>query len=69
MPRYNNSFAQPAYHDHTINDADGKKIGTLRVKPSGVLWKPANQQKFFSVSLDEFRPWIEGHPNAKRTTS
>lgn len=48
----------------------GRKIGTLRVKPVAVLWKPANEQKFYSVSLDWFSKWItDPKTEAKRTKS
>ncbi len=58
MPRYKNQFQRPTHQDHHIRDANNKKIGTLRVKPTGVAWKPANKQKFYSVSLDDFTDWI-----------
>jgi len=58
MPNYRNQFSRPTRVDHEILGASGKKIGILRVKPSGVLWKPVNQQKFYSVSLDQFTTWI-----------
>lgn len=41
MPDYNNRFREPKYYQMTIvNDDNGAMVGTLRVKPSGVLWKP-----------------------------
>lgn len=65
MPKYKNEFSRPDHYDHEIlGKSDGKKIGTLRVKPIGLLWKPANQQDFLSVTLDQFTAWIED-PNTK----
>jgi len=58
MPAYKNQFSRPKYYDHGILDERGNKIGTLRVKPTGVLWKPKNAQKFHSVSLKNFIEWI-----------
>ena len=58
MPGYKNRFSSSQYYDHVFADNEGAKIGTLRVKPNGILWKPAGQQKFFKVSLDKFRDWI-----------
>lgn len=44
MPTYSKQFGRPEYYDHEIQDIedDNKKIGTIRVKPVSVLWKPAN---------------------------
>ena len=58
MPRYSNQFRRPSHQDHHILDANNKKIGTLRVKPTGVAWKPASKQKSYSVSLNAFIEWI-----------
>jgi len=70
MPTYKNQFARPKYYDHEILDEDAKKIGTLRVKPGNILWKPKGQQKFYSVSLDNFREWIKDpKTNANKTGS
>ena len=49
-----NQFSGSASHDHVIVDGEGKMIGTLRVKPSGILWKPRNSQVYYRISLDEF---------------
>ncbi len=70
MPKYNNQFARPEYYDHEIRDSDDKKIGTVRVKPTGVLWKPVNGQKFFSVPLEKFITWItDSSTQASKTKS
>lgn len=59
MPTYTKQFGRPKYYDHEILHKDGGgKIGTLRVKPTGVLWKPKNARKFHAVSLDQFVEWI-----------
>ena len=59
MPDYKNQFASPSYVEETIIDATtGKTLGTLRIKPSGVLWKPKGQQKYYAVPLATFTAWI-----------
>lgn len=58
MPKYNNQFGRPDYYDHVILDSQDKKVGMIRVKPTGILWKPAHEHSFFSVSLDTFTNWI-----------
>ena len=70
MPAYKNQFGRPKYYDHEILNEKGNKIGTLRVKPTGVLWKPRSQQKFYGVPLDKFKGWItDSATEASRTKS
>ena len=70
MPDYVNSFRAPIYHEEVIVDTEGKTIGTLRIKPSGVLWKPANSPKYYSAPLEDFIAWItDPGTRAKRTSS
>lgn len=65
--KYVNSFRNPTRIDHRILGPDRKLIGTLRVKPSGVLWRPADVRKFYGVKLGEFIKWITTEPSgAKR---
>jgi hypothetical protein len=58
MPKYKNSFTAPTHFEETILDANDKVIGTIRIKPVSVLWKPKGQQKFFAVDLETFSRWI-----------
>jgi hypothetical protein len=70
VPDYVNSFKTPVYIEETIVDGDGKTIGTIRVKPSGVLWKPSGSSKYYSAPLDGFTAWItDKATGAKRTSS
>jgi hypothetical protein len=63
MPASIHKFAEQESYDHVIVDADdGKAIGTLRVKPSTVLWKPRgakSDKPWFSVDLIELTEWIK----------
>jgi hypothetical protein len=34
-------------------------MGTIRLKPSSVLWKPKGAQQFYVATLDEFSAWIQ----------
>jgi len=69
MPNYKNQFSRPMCVDHEIISASGQKIGLLRVKPSGLLWKPVNQQKFYSISLDQFTTWITNTASGAQRSS
>lgn len=53
-----NEFASPKFVEEEILDTKGKKVGTIRIKPSGVLWKPSGKQDFFCVELEKFIDWI-----------
>ena len=73
MPAYKNQFSRPTYYDHDILDENGGKIGTLRVKPTGVLWQPKGAKgpkKFYSIALSQFAKWITSdEAGARRTKS
>jgi hypothetical protein len=60
MPASIYKFLEPGSYDHEIGDAQWRKVGKLRVKPSSILWKPKGQQKYFAVSIDDFAEWIKG---------
>lgn len=51
-------FIEPAHFEHAFAESPGSKIGTLRIKTSHILWKPANSGKFYSVPLEKFVDWI-----------
>lgn len=59
MPSYVMKFRSPTFIEETIVNKDGEVVGTIRVKPSSILWKPSGQHKYFSVSLDKFTEWIK----------
>jgi len=71
MPTYNNELERPHHLEGTILEkATGKTIGTIRVKPSRILWKPKGQTKYYNVSLDKFVDWIQDKKTgASRTAS
>jgi len=70
MPEYINKFKSPVYIEETIMDSDGNTIGTIRIKPSGLLWKPSGSPKYYSVPLADFIDWImDKNTRTKRTSS
>lgn len=68
MPDYVNSFRAPVFREEVIVDDEGKTIGTIRLKPSGVLWKPAGSPKFYTVPLNRFIDWITNPKTKARRT-
>lgn len=54
-----NSFRPRKYEDHEIVGPDGKVVGHVRVKPSGVLWSPKNGKGWYGVSLAQFAQFME----------
>lgn len=54
-----NSFKPKKYEDHEIVDSDGKIVGHIRVKPSGLLWSPKNGKDWYGVSLDNLAKYIQ----------
>ena len=69
MPAYKNSFRSPEYIEETINDGQGSVVGKIRIKPSGIQWKPSGAHKYYSVSLARFTEWITSEEaKATKTT-
>ena len=70
MPKYKNQFASPAFTEETILDNNQKAIGTIRVKPVAISWKPKGKREFLTVNLDKFIAWInDPNTKAKKTKS
>jgi len=63
MPAAKYKFLEPEAYDHEIGIRDDSKaVGTLRVKPSTILWKPRGakgKKPWFSADLDELTAWIQ----------
>jgi hypothetical protein len=52
-------FESPAYTQLVIlNVEDETVVGTIRLKPTTIMWKPKGGKKFYAVTLDEFVDWI-----------
>jgi hypothetical protein len=56
-----NQFAPRKFEDFEILDSSGIKIGSIRVKPSGILWGPKGSHKWFGVSLETFAAYMKKH--------
>lgn len=54
-----NSFRPKKFEDHEIVGADGKVVGHVRIKPSGVLWSPPNGKDWYGISLTKFAQYLE----------
>lgn len=54
-----NAFRPKKFEDFEIVDNDSKVVGHIRVKPSGVLWAPANAKIWYGVSLKDFAAFME----------
>lgn len=59
MPAYTNKFEQPQHMQGKILGPAGRLVGTMRIKPSSVLWKPSGAHDFYAVPLDRFTEWIK----------
>ena len=55
-----NSFASGGTKkDEEILDGNNKKVGDIRLKPSGVLWAPKGAHNWFRVDLATFADFME----------
>jgi len=61
-----NNFRPRKYEDHEIVDQNGKVVGHVRVKPSGILWAPANSRVWFGLSLKEFSDYMKENGKSQR---
>ena len=68
MPTIKNHFKSPAYIEQKILDEDGSVVGTIRINPVAVKWKPSGAHTFRSVSLTKFTDWITDPNTGARLT-
>ena len=70
MPGYKNFIKGPAFTELTICGPDDSPIGTIRIKPSTVLWKAKGKTKYLAVKLEDFINWItDAHTKAREVKS
>ena len=56
-----NAFSPSKVQDTTIVDNDGKTVGHVRLKPSGVLWAPSNSKVWYRLSLEQLDNLAKAH--------
>ena len=61
-----NNFRPRKFEDHEIVDGDGRVVGHVRVKPSGILWAPANSKVWYGVPLGSFASWMTENGKKQR---
>jgi hypothetical protein len=61
-----NQFNPRKYEDFEILDGDSKKVGEIRVKPSGVLWAPKGSKRWYGVSLNTFSEFMEANGKVQK---
>lgn len=54
-----NKFRPRKFEDHVIDDANGRKVGQIRVTPTGIWWAPNSAQKWYCVDLKSFADFME----------
>lgn len=61
-------FDRDQHFEETIKDGNGV-IGTIRVKPSTVMWCPKGAKgpkPYFGVTIEDFKEWIMTTSKAKK---
>jgi hypothetical protein len=56
-----NVFRPRKFEDFEIVNDSHHVVGHIRVKPSGVLWAPANSKIWYGVSLSKFSEYMEAN--------
>ena len=54
-----NTLRRPDLIEAQIEDENGKLIGTVRVKPTAIMWAPSDAKKWRRVGLAKFIEWID----------
>ena len=54
-----NNFRPRKFEDFEIVDGKKRVVGHIRVKPSGVLWAPANSKIWYGVPLGELADYMK----------
>jgi len=54
------------YEDFEIVDGETKRVGAIRVKPSGVLWQPKGKHGWFGVDRATFAAFMEKNGKEQR---
>jgi hypothetical protein len=57
-------FAERQFEDFVIKDGHNRKVGTLRVRPTSLLWASLGKHAWKGVSTEQFAEFIrtEGKP-------
>ena len=51
-------LVRPEFEDFVIKEG-GKVVGKIRVKASGIAWKPKSKQSWYRVSIEDFAAYAE----------
>jgi hypothetical protein len=53
-------FRMPVSQDYKIVE-DDKVVGTIRIKPSTLMWKAKSARSWKGVTVEAFGTWAEKH--------
>lgn len=59
MPAYKANFSTKTPIELEFAFADGEPVGSLKIKPSTLLWKQPGAKKYRSVPIERFNDWIQ----------
>jgi len=63
----NNDFKRPKFVDHVLVKAGtDERVGTIRVKPSGVSWKPKSGKRWLTIKIPRFEELAMEHGKKKQ---
>ena len=48
-----------------MSDRDDVSLGSLKIKPSTLLWKAAGSKKYRTVSIEKFAEWVADNTRVK----
>jgi hypothetical protein len=51
-------FRGPVSQDFEIEE-NNEMLGTLRIRPNGILWKPKRSQSWYRIAIEEFADYAK----------
>ena len=49
-----NKFDWPQFEDHKVLSSTGTVVGEVRLKPSGIAWRPKGKHSWYRITLEQF---------------
>ena len=58
-------FGARKFEDFQIKE-NRRVVGTLRVKPGGLLWAPSRSRRWYRIGMDAFSTYMQEHGHRRK---
>lgn len=66
MPAYKANFSPKTAIELDFSMANGEPVGSLKIKPSTLLWKRHGAKKYRSIPIERFDEWMQEKARARK---